>query len=248
MKRAVVLTHEDFEGPARIGDVVRGEGYALDLRALHRDGQVPADLGRDELLIVMGGPMGVGDLESTRYPFLAKEVTLLRQRVAEEAPVLGICLGAQLLAHAAGARVGPMTGAGEERLYEVGWGPIRFHHDEDNGDLLAGIPDETVMLHWHGDAFELPPGARRLASTAVCPNQGFALGKRLFGLQFHCETSGEDIEAFLREDGDFVVKANGPGGVERLRAETPRHLGAFGEMGDRLLRNLVRAMGRITRP
>jgi GMP synthase (glutamine-hydrolysing) len=245
MKRAVVLTHEDFEGPARIAELLAGEGCALDIRKLHRDQEVPATLRRDVVLVVMGGPMGVGDIGDARYPYLAAEVALLRERVADDAPVLGICLGAQLLAHAAGARVAPMTKANGERAYEVGWGPIRFHKGEGHADVdrvLEGLPEETITLHWHGDAFELPSGAHRLASTAACATQGFVLGRRLFGLQFHCETSAEDVEAFAREDAAFVVKANGEGGVERIHAETRRHLAKFRDEGDRLLRNIIRAM------
>jgi GMP synthase (glutamine-hydrolysing) len=249
MKRAVVLTHEDFEGPARIAELLAAEGYAVDIRKLHRGEEVPADLGRHDVLVVMGGPMGVGDIGDARYPYLAHEVALLRERVADDAPVLGICLGAQLLAHAAGARVGPMTNASGERVYEVGWGPIRFHMGEGHVNVdrvLDGLPEETITLHWHGDAFELPRGAHRLASTVACPTQGFVLGRRLFGLQFHCETSAEDVDAFAREDAAFAVKANGEGGAERVRAETPRHLATFRREGDRLLLNILRAMGPST--
>jgi GMP synthase (glutamine-hydrolysing) len=242
MKRAVILTHEEFEGPARIAEPIAREGYALDLRALHRGDDVPSNLDDGDLLVVMGGPMGVGDIESPEYPFLSKEVELLRRRIERDSPVLGICLGAQLLAHAAGAAVAPMmTADGRNRSYEVGWGPVAFDVDGSDG-VLDGIPTEAIMLHWHGDAFDLPVGARRLASTPTCTNQGFRLGRHLFGLQFHCETSAEDIEAFLREDGAFVVKANGEGGVEQVRRETTRYIDSFREISDRLLRNIVRTM------
>ncbi len=245
MKRAVVLTHEDFEGPARIAELLAGEGRALDVIQLHRGDVVPARLDRDDVLVVMGGPMGVGDVGDPRYAYLAREVDLLRARVADDAPVLGICLGAQLLAHAAGARVAPMASADGGRVYEVGWGPIRYHAGEGHPDvdrILDGLPKESITLHWHGDAFELPSGAHRLASTAVCPTQGFILGRRLVGLQFHCETSAQDVEAFVREDAGFVAKANGEAGVERVRAETPRYLPAFRREGDLLLRNILRTI------
>ena len=245
MKRAVVLTHEDFEGPARIAEILADEGNSLEVLQLHRGDEVPARLGRDDVLVVMGGPMGVGDVGDPRYSFLAREVELLRARVADDAAVLGICLGAQLLAHAAGARVAPMTDPRGERVYEVGWGPIRYHAGEGHPEvdrILDGLPEESITLHWHGDAFELPEGARRLASTPVCPTQGFILGRRLVGLQFHCETSALDVEAFVREDAAFVVKAHGEAGVERVSAETPRYLPAFRREGDLLLRNILRTV------
>lgn len=243
MKRAVVLTHEDFEGPARIAEILASEGHALEVLSLHKGDAVPARLGRGDVLVVMGGPMGVGDIGDPRYPYLAPEAELLRACVADDAPVLGICLGAQLLALAAGARVAPMASQEGQRVYEVGWGPIRYHAGEGHPDVdrvLDGLPRESVTLHWHGDAFELPGGAHRLASTAICPTQGFILRQRLVGLQFHCETSAEDVEAFVREDAAFVVKANGERGVERVRHETPRYLPTFRREGDLLLRNILR--------
>jgi GMP synthase (glutamine-hydrolysing) len=127
------------------------------------------------------------------------------------------------------------------RVYEVGWAPITFHPQE-HDEVLAGMPNRAPVLHWHGDTFDLPPGARLLASSAVCRNQGFRLGRRLFGLQFHCETAAEDVERFLRGDEDFVRQANGQGGVEQLRQDTFRYIDSFRDLGDRLLQNIVRVM------
>lgn len=241
MKRAVVLTHAEFEGPARIADLVAQEGHALDVRSLHRGDRVPEDLGRDDLLIVMGGSMGVADVDLPQFPYLRPEVELLKRRVLEGAPVLGVCLGAQLLAHAAGASVSPMRTEDGLPVYEVGWAPITFF-PSDNDDVLIGMPSEAPVLHWHGDTFQVPPGARLLASSAVCRNQGFRLGRRQFGLQFHCELGEGDIENFLRGDADYVRQANGPDGTEALRRDTDRYLASFREVGNRLLQNIVRTM------
>jgi GMP synthase (glutamine-hydrolysing) len=242
MKHAVVLQHADFEGPARIAGLLAGGGYEVEVRSLHRGDAVPTRMDRDSMLIVMGGSMGVGDVGRAEFPFLEDEVRLLRQRVDEDGPVLGVCLGAQLLAHAAGARVYPMASrGGDMAALEVGWGPVRFHV-ESGDDSLAGLPSEAPALHWHGDMFDVPAGANLLASSGVCKHQAFRLGRRLFGLQFHCEVEEPDVEAFLRADGDFVVRANGPGGVTRLRAETARYLASSRSAGDVLLGNILRAM------
>jgi GMP synthase-like glutamine amidotransferase len=127
------------------------------------------------------------------------------------------------------------------RLYEVGWAPITFFPSVSD-DVLAGMPSEAPVLHWHGDAFQVPPGARLLASSAVCRSQGFRLGRRQFGLQFHCELGEEDIENFLRGDADYVRQANGPDGIEALRRDTHRYIASFRKVGDRLLQNILRAM------
>ncbi len=202
-------------------------------------------MSRESPLIVMGGSMGVGDTGRSEFPFLGDEIRLLRQRVDEDAPVLGVCLGAQLLAHAAGARVYPMAerGAGTDAL-EVGWAPVRFHR-EGGDDSLEGVAPEAHVLHWHGDMFDVPAGAKLLASSAICRHQAFRLGRRLFGLQFHCEVDRENVEAFLHADGDFVVRANGPDGVAQLRAMTEQHLEPSRQMGDVLLGNILRAMAEI---
>jgi GMP synthase-like glutamine amidotransferase len=244
LKSAIVLQHADFEGPARIAKLLAAAGYETGIRRLHRGDAVPSDMDPQSLLIVMGGSMGVGDIGRPDFPFLADEVRLLRQRIDDDAPVLGVCLGAQLLAHAAGARVYPMASQGPMAL-EVGWAPVRLHR-EVGDDSLEGLPAEVTVLHWHGDMFEVPPGAKRLASSAVCPNQAFRLKRRLFGLQFHCEVEHDNVEAFLREDAGFVVRANGPEGAAAIRRQTADCLEPCRATGDVFLGNILRAMG--TRP
>ena len=240
MKQAVVLTHVEIEGPGRIGELLREQSYELDVRRLHAGDSVPRALERDQLLIVMGGPMGVADLGRPEYPFLDAEVALLRARLAADAPVLGVCLGAQLLAHAAGARVYPMQSTSGLREYEVGWGPIRFCTSK----LTRGLPDEAVVLHWHGDTFDLPHGAERLAASPRCQNQGFRLGSKLFGLQFHAETGSNDVENFIRVDAEFLSRANGDGAAIQLQAETAHHMDRFREVSADLLRVILDAMTR----
>src|SRR5579863_10294205 len=112
MKSAVVLQHADFEGPARIAGLLSTSGYEVEVRSLHRGEAIPSRMDPRSLLVVMGGSMGVGDIGRPEFPFLEDEVALLKRRVEGDAPVLGVCLGAQLLAHAAGARVYPMRERG----------------------------------------------------------------------------------------------------------------------------------------
>jgi GMP synthase (glutamine-hydrolysing) len=238
--KTIVLKHIESERPSRILALLAERACKVDIRALYQGDAVPSELAPDELLIVMGGAMGVGDVELPEFPFLRRELDLLRRCVEQGLPVLGICLGAQLLAHAAGAAVHPLT-KGQNRVYEVGWGPIRFHGTRDS-ELLSGIPNETTVLHWHGDTFDLPFGAELLASSETCHNQAFRLGRRQFGLQFHCETTAEDVENWLAEDESYVMQANGKGGVAELRRETAENMATASAVGDRLLRNILQAM------
>jgi GMP synthase (glutamine-hydrolysing) len=240
MKKAVVLKHVEFEGPSRIASLLAERECSIDTRSLFRGDPVPTRLSQDQLLIVMGGPMGVLDLERPEFPFLKREVDLLRHCIAVGSPVLAVCLGAQLLAHAAGAAVYQLK-EGNERRYEVGWGPVQFQHESGEA-VLKGVPNEATVLHWHGDTFDLPKGAALLASTTACKNQAYRLGQRSFGLQFHCETTAEDVAAWITADDGFMTAANGEGAADAMRAATARYISEQRAVGDVLLRNMITAM------
>jgi GMP synthase (glutamine-hydrolysing) len=242
---AIVLQHTPTEGPERVTELLARQGVSVDVRALYDGVPVPRDLASHELLVVMGGPMGVGDAGSPRYPFLSAEIELLRRLVARDAPVLGICLGAQLLAAGAGARVYPNTRPGPrgapEPVREVGWGPIDFLNAEAE-PALAGLGTRATVLHWHGDTFDLPPGAVHLASSPLCKHQAFRLGRRQYGLQFHPELRAETIASWIDEDSEYVRAANGPDGGARILADTARLYDEARPAWDRLLGNIITLM------
>jgi GMP synthase-like glutamine amidotransferase len=170
MSKAIVLQHVEAEGLGRIGPVFRDFGIPIDLRRLYKGDEVPTDLDEVRCLVVLGGPMGVADIGKPDYPFLEKEVETLRRMVQRDRPVLGICLGAQLLAHAAGARVYPnVKMAPPEKhgdppkpvepltpLPEVGWAPVSFPFPGGTEPIVFGCSDGTEMFHWHFDTFDLP--------------------------------------------------------------------------------------------
>ncbi|HTU57254.1 MAG TPA: gamma-glutamyl-gamma-aminobutyrate hydrolase family protein [Polyangiales bacterium] len=242
LRSAIVLQHVPFEGPARLAHLFEARGFAIDVRRLDQGAEVPVRLDPGDVLIVMGGPMGIADADSPEHSFLKRELALLARCVDAATPVLGVCLGAQLLAHAAGARVAPMLDPTGARRYELGWGPIALHRAGADDRILGDLPASATVLHWHADAFELPTGARRLASSEVCPNQAFQLGQRQFGLQFHCEVAAEHVAAFLRADVDFVVRALGADGVERVWNDTQHCADLSWRDGRRLLGNMLDAM------
>jgi GMP synthase (glutamine-hydrolysing) len=243
MRRAVILQHVAHEGPERIADALVRAGCTLDRRRLFAGAVVPPTLDGADLLVVMGGPMGVEDVGNPRYPFLAPELELLRAAVARDFPTLGICLGAQLVAAAAGARVYPLvTGDPPHKTREVGWGAVHFAREASDEPVLAGLDPAEIVLHWHGDTFDLPHGATLLGSTLVCPHQMFRLGRRQFGLQFHVELSAPSVEAWLEADSDYVRGALGEDGPARIRRDTARYLARFQERSDRWLDHLMRTL------
>jgi GMP synthase-like glutamine amidotransferase len=170
MSKAIVLQHVEAEGPGRVVPVFRDFGIPVEVRRLYRGDEVPSDLDEVRCLVVLGGPMGVADIGSAKYPFLEKEVEIIKRVVQRDRPMLGICLGAQLLAHAAGAKVypnlkmAPPAAHGEAPkpaepltpLPEVGWAPVTFPFPGGTEPIVFGCADGAQMFHWHFDTFDLP--------------------------------------------------------------------------------------------
>jgi GMP synthase (glutamine-hydrolysing) len=156
---------------------------------------------------------------------------------------MGICLGAQLIAHAAGARVYPnsrvlVPGEPPQVVREVGWGEVRFINPE-REPVLSGLGASAMMLHWHGDTYDLPVGAVLLASTPQCPHQAFRIGSHAVALQFHAEVQAEQVRVWCDEDAAFVLKANGADGRSRLLSDNERFAVASQAARDRLLTNIL---------
>jgi GMP synthase-like glutamine amidotransferase len=243
MQRATVLEHVPHEGPARVASALGRAGFELVRVPLHAGAPLPEDPRELGLLVVMGGSMGVEDVGNARYPFLGSELALLRAAVAADVPTLGICLGAQLLAAAAGARVYPnLTGDPPKPTREVGWGALHFVRTAEEEPVLRGLDRAEIVLHWHGDTFDLPPGATLLASTLSCENQMYRMGRRQFGLQFHVELDEPDVATWLEADPDYVRGALGPDGAARILRDTARFMPRYKLQGDRLLDQIFAAM------
>jgi len=238
MRTAHVLQHIPLEGAGRIGAVARDMGFRVVEYSLFEQ-ELPAAVPSGDLLVVMGGPMGVGDIGDPRWPFLEPEVALLAQSLQAGRAVLGVCLGAQLMAHALGARVYPLeVGTPPARVREVGWGAATF--DTRSGDpALAGVRDSEVVVHWHGDTFDVPSGAILLSSTLQCENQMFRFGDCAYALQFHIELTAEDLPEWVRQDAAFVAAANGPAGGRRILADTDRYAARYQDVGERMIRNIL---------
>jgi GMP synthase (glutamine-hydrolysing) len=186
-KTALALRHVTFEDVGVWAATLDAEGYDL---AYLEVGLRPLPLERIQtcdLLMVLGAPIGVYETEA--YPFLIEEIAAIGRRLAARRPTLGVCLGAQLMAAALGARVAPGPGK------EIGYAPVELVPAAKVSPLAA--IEGLNVLHWHGDAFDLPSGAERLAATTLCPNQAFRLGDWALALQFHLEADPDAIETWL---------------------------------------------------
>lgn len=188
MPKVVAITHVPFEDLGSLGMVLAERGFAVQTVDASCADLASLDPSSADLWVVLGGPIGVYETEA--YPFLTLELELLRQRLHSRLPTLGICLGAQLMAAALGARVYPGKNG-----KEIGWGPLSPGSDAAACPAMADLLAPPVgVLHWHGDTFDLPAGAQHLAASSRYPNQAFALGRHALGLQFHAEVQAATLE------------------------------------------------------
>jgi GMP synthase-like glutamine amidotransferase len=185
-----VLQHVPYEGPGAISEWAQSRGHEIRVTEVYQ-ADLPAVEGT-ELLVVMGGPMNVH--QEADYPWLAKEKAFIKAGIEKGKVVLGICLGAQLLADVLGGKVTK----GEH--VEIGWFPVEITDDGHELELMSGFPTRFIALHWHGDTFSIPPESVHFASSAACKNQAFAYDEgKVVGLQFHLEETRESL-ALLMEN------------------------------------------------
>lgn len=186
--RLHLLQHASFEGPGLIADWAEAHSITLYIRHLYLGDAVP-DPDEVQGLIVMGGPMNA--YEDSRFPFLTAEKALIRALLVAERPVLGICLGAQLLASALGASVF------RQAELEIGWFSVRQPDASPLPPMLAKLPSVSLAFHWHGDTFDLPAGATNWMSSEACQHQLFTVGDRALGVQYHPEVDADAIDLFI---------------------------------------------------
>ncbi|HEX5745309.1 MAG TPA: gamma-glutamyl-gamma-aminobutyrate hydrolase family protein [Archangium sp.] len=231
--RAVVMQHEEHEGPGLLGPALEAAGFTLvkRFRTVKRE-----DLNA-ELVVVLGGPMGV--YEADRHPFLGEELALVTERLALGLPVLGLCLGAQLLAAAAGSEVF----VGKNGL-EVGVAPVRWTKEALADPVIAGVRPRTPVAHWHQDTFKAVPGATLLASTDRYTQQAFRLGDS-YGFQFHLELTADELDRWFTQGAEELVELYEKD-VDELRSQLPKLRTAEAENRE-LLERLAHHFARVAR-
>ncbi|HUY39484.1 MAG TPA: type 1 glutamine amidotransferase [Candidatus Binataceae bacterium] len=219
MAKIIVLQHHPAENLGAIAQELESAALAWQYVRIHDGHPVPKDTKGAGGLIVMGGPMAV--YQTDRFPFLIHEMKLVENAIKQDRPVLGICLGAQIVAAALGAKV-EKNPAGKE----IGWHRVRLSPAAREDRLFRGVAETLTPFHWHGDHFELPAGAVALASSDKTPCQAFRHGEKTWALQFHLEVTRAGIEnmsnAFARELEREKISAN------EMLAASDTHLPALG--------------------
>ena len=191
MPRVLAFRHVPFEHLGRIAPELEARGIETEYPDLYARPTAP-DLDRAAGLIFMGGPMSVND----DLAYIRQELDLIRHAIAQGKPVLGVCLGSQLIARTLGARVY------QNAVKEIGWFPIRCSESARRDRLFAGLDNPEPVFHWHGETFDLPAGAELLASSDACRHQAFRYGDNVYGLQFHLEVTPEMIADWCEQDAN----------------------------------------------
>jgi GMP synthase (glutamine-hydrolysing) len=202
MKTAIAIRHIAFEDLGTFEDALLAQGFEVRYLEAGVDDLASLDAREPDLLVMLGGPIGA--YEEDLYPFLRNEMRLAEQRLSAGLPLLGICLGAQIMARALGARVYPGLAK------EIGWTSLTLSEAGRNGPTSHLSPELTSMLHWHGDTFDLPPGATLLASTPLTKNQVYAWGDAALAFQCHAEVRAKFIERWLVGHANELAHAGIP--------------------------------------
>ena len=230
-----VLQHIHCETLGTIADALKSKGIAAHYLRSFAGEPVPRDMADAAGLIIMGGPMGV--YEQDLYPYLREELRLIETALRQGKPVLGVCLGSQLLAAALGAEVKPNTAK------EIGWYPITLTDTARQDHLWKGVEPSFAAFHWHGDIFDLPQGAASLASSTLTPCQAYRYGTNAYGLLFHMEVTREQIALMVDTFQDELLTEGIDG--RALVAQSERHLAAMQGIGATVYQRWADLVGRV---
>ena len=223
------LQHVPFEGLGSIADWAQNCGHTISCTRLYANDPLP-EIDRFDMLIIMGGPMGVND--ESIYPWLKSEKEFIRKAIEADKYVVGICLGSQLIADVMGAKVY----ANAEK--EIGWFDIYLSNDARTNKLLTDFPPQITVFHWHGDTLDLPAGAALLMSSEACKNQAYLINNKVLGLQFHFETTQASLTEMIDNGKQELVKGNYIQSAEEIMAQT-EHIQQNNQLLAKLLTRLT---------
>ncbi len=233
MRRLLIFQHVPYEILGTLDPLLRAAGFRIRYVNFGRQPDAKPDISSYDGLIVLGGPMNCD--QSDRYPHLATEIELIRQTIDAGKPVLGICLGAQLIARALGARVMP------NRPKEIGWYELNPTVAGSADPLFSHFTDSQMIFQWHGDMFDIPRGATHLATSPDCQNQAFSYNDNVYALQFHLEVDAAMIQRWLHTPS-MAREARDVGGEhhpEQIDTATKQHIDHSITLGNRVFGEFI---------
>lgn len=237
MKRLLVLQHVAHELLGTLNPLLKRAGFRIRYVNFARHPDALPSLDGYDGLIVLGGPMSVND--SNRLPHLITELKLIEEALRREIPVLGICLGAQLIAKTLGADVYPNV----EK--EIGWYDVSPTEEAFSDPLLMDLQKTEKIFQWHGETFEIPKSTRHLAFSPLCVNQAFRYGIKVYGFQFHMEVDAPMIHRWLRvaENRKEISSLRGANYPERIYNETADHMARLTQLSERVFGEFINLFG-----
>ena len=219
MSRLLVLQHIEREGPGLFLQIAKKKGFSVCIFRLDLGDPLP-ELNNGDLLLVLGGPMGIRDIGNPNFPWLNKEVDLIKEALNQKIGMIGVCLGAQLLAYAAGGDVEVLEeGIPPKPLAEIGWDTVSSNVYKKDNKFTTLLGNPFPVLHWHGDRILLPKSAELIASSCRCNEQLFQIGSLAYGMQFHVEIDNDMANRWIEEDKNFVLSGLGMDGQFILKKQ-----------------------------
>ena len=216
MKKLLVIQNIEREGPGLFLKIARQKGFLPEIYILSIGHKLPKAK-KGDLILIMGGPMSISDINSKKYFWLREETDFIVRAIGNEIPIIGVCLGAQLLSHVFGGKIEKLKDkANKVNKPELGWSEISSINLQSNDELSLMLKKPLKVLHWHGDRMILPPQAELLASSNRCKEQFFKISKYFYGLQFHVETEGLMTDTWIKNDKKFIISGLGENGQKIL--------------------------------
>lgn len=237
MPRLLVFQHVPHEILGTLNPLLKRAGFRIRYVNFGRHPDAEPSLDSYHGLVVLGGPMSVND--TADYPHLATEMRLIEEALRRDMPVLGICLGAQLIAKTLGSSVY------KSREKEIGWYDVATTPKGSSDPLLTHFEPQEKIFQWHGDTFELPRGALHLASSSLCEQQAFRYGEKVYALQFHLEVDQPMIERWLNvpSNSEEIEQLGGKIDAETIRRETPDYIQRLKTLSDRTFGGFIKLFG-----
>ncbi len=232
-KNVLMLKHINIEGGGTIEDYLISNKWEIDRRELQNGDAVPPKLDYDAI-IILGGPMNV--YEEDKYPFLKDEDKLIKEAIKKEIPTLGICLGAQLIAKASGAKVTKNI-VRQAHQKEIGWYKVKLTDTGKKDTMFKGLGESFDVFQWHGDTFEIPEKGSLLATAELCTNQALRVGKNIYGLQFHLEVTEDMIYEWIDTYDEELESLKGMIDVEKIRKDTKDKFSSYKDRAVTFCRN-----------
>ncbi len=206
------------EGPGLFSKIAKEKGFLPEIYNLSLGEKIP-QAQKEDLILIMGGPMSVRDINDKKYFWLKEETDFIKRAIDNQISIIGVCLGAQILAHITGGKIERLKDEFNNNKPELGWSEISSIDKKSNDEKSLRLIEPLKVLHWHGDRIILPPQAELLASSAKCSEQFFKIGECIYGLQFHVETEGMMTNNWIKNDKKFIISGLGKNGQNILKTQ-----------------------------